>query len=97
MTDSYPLTITITWESRQVRLSYHPRRFTAIDHVEVQSLDGQPLPISETGYRSHFFGPVEPALPIEDVTAMMMGWLNSEAAKAEWQSYLKDSQQLSLF
>jgi hypothetical protein len=23
-------------------------------HLEVRSLDGQPLPITETGYRSHF-------------------------------------------
>lgn len=92
-----PVTITITWESRPVRLSYEPRRFTAIDHVEVESLDGAPLPVTETGYRSHFFGPVEPALTLEEVTIMMTDWLDAEAKKPAWQTYLKESQQLSLF
>lgn len=97
MADPLPLTLEMTWESRRLRLSYHPRRFTAIDHVEVQSLDGQALPITETGYRSHFFGPVEPILTLAEVRNMIVKWLDSEARKPDWQAHLKQSQQLSLF
>lgn len=89
--------ITLEWEGRILRLSYKPRYLGMIDHVEVRSDDGAPLPITETGYRSHFFGPVEPVMTIEEVRQMVIDWLNSEAAKPEWQAHLADSQQLTLF
>lgn len=88
---------TFTWESRSIRLSYSPRWSHAIDHVEVQSLDGEPLPITETGYRSHFFGPVEPPLSLDDVQSMIIAWLDKEAQSATWKAQQLAAQQLSLF
>jgi len=87
----------ITWEGRDIRLSYSPRWCTQIDHIEVQSVDGRPLPITETGYKSHFFGPVEPIMPMSEIEAMVRAWLDSEARKPSWQHDLLTSQQLSLF
>lgn len=88
---------TFTWEGRSIRLSYSPRWSHAIDHVEVQSLDGQPLPITETGYRSHFFGPVTPHLSLAEVQDMVIAWLDKEATSTNWKRQQLASQQLSLF
>lgn len=87
----------ITWEGRGVRLSYTPRWSNVIDHVEIKSHDGDPLSMTETGYRSHFFGPVDPVLTMDEIEAMVRDWLNTEAAKPAWQDYVLRSQQLSLF
>lgn len=88
---------TIQWVGRDIRLSYTPRWATQIDHVEMHALDGAALPVTETGYRSHFFGPVDPILMMEVVETMMRDWMDSEAAKPAWQEYLNVAQQLSLF
>ena len=66
-------------------------------HVEIKSNDGDPLPMTETGYRSHFFGPVDPVLTMDEIEAMVRDWLDTEAAKPAWQDYVLRSQQLSLF
>ena len=91
---------TIIWEGRTIRLSYTPRWCTMIDHVEIEVDDRTPLPITETGYRSHFFGPVEPQLIIEEVTDMVTGWLDKDATKRSWRDYLKQCEadkQLTMF
>ena len=88
---------TIQWEGRDIRLSYTPRWATQIDHVEFHALDGKPLPVTDTGYRSHFFGPVDPILTMDEVEGMMRDWLDSEAAKPAWQEHVSAAQQLSLF
>lgn len=94
---SEPFTTTLNWEGRDVRLSYEPRRWSVIDHVEIRSADEEPLPITGTGYKSHFFGPVEPPLTIAEVQQMVVDWLDKEAAKPEWKKHLEQSRQLSLF
>ena len=87
----------IMWEGREIRLSYTPRQWDVIDHVEIRAEDGAPLPFTGTGYRSHFFGPVDPSLTMDEIEAMVRDWLDTEAAKPEWQNYLLNSRQLSLF
>lgn len=88
---------TIAWEGRSIRLSYTVRWLEMADHIEVQSEDGAPLPITDTGYRSHFFGPVNPPLTMDEAEAMVITWLNKDAAKQAWQDHLLTTQQLSLF
>ena len=85
------------WEGRLIRLSYSPRWSAAIDHIEVQAQDRAQLPITETGYRSHFFGPVEPPLSLDDVQTMIIAWLDKEAQNATWKAQQLASRQLSLF
>lgn len=89
--------IEMIWEGRAIRLSYLARRWSTIDHVEIQAVDGKPLPITETGFRSYFFGPVEPALNPDEVVQMITTWLDCEAATPSWQAYIENSKQLSLF
>lgn len=92
-----PIETTFEWEGRTIRLSYTPRRWTVIDHVEIVASDREPLPITETGYKSHFFGPVEPEMAIEEVTEFVVNWLNEYAQSRKWQDFLEQSKQLSLF
>ncbi|MBI1290191.1 hypothetical protein GC173_02960 [bacterium] len=87
---------TFVWEGRSIRLSYEPRWSASIDHVEIEALDEQPLPITGTGYRSHFFSPVEP-MTIEEVTAMVVAWLDEEAKSKAWRDFIEQFRQLSLF
>lgn len=89
--------ITFEWEGRAIRLSYHPRYLDMFDHIEIRSVDGGPLPITETGYKSHFFGPVDPLLSNDEVVEMITRWLEKEAGSISWQNYLQQSKQLSLF
>lgn len=68
------------------------------DHLEVESLVPKkaPLPITETGYRSHFLPPLELVNnggPVTFVTA----WLDREAKSKEWQKLQAVRQQGDLF
>ena len=87
----------IIWEGRLIRLSYTPRQWKVIDHLEIRSDDGEPLPITNSGYRSHHFGPMEPSLTMNEVKEMLIDWLNREAQSPAWKSYIEQSRQLSLF
>lgn len=87
----------ITWEGREIRLSYTREYFDEMDHLEVRSGDDEPLPITSTGYRSEFFQTSDPEPKMHEIERMVIAWLDSEAAKQPWQDYLLTSQQLSLF
>ena len=71
---------------------------TGFDHIEVRSINPEraALPITETGYRSHF-------LRGEDLerhggaVAFVTGWLDHEAKAVEWKEHMRASAQLSLF
>lgn len=68
------------------------------DHVEVQSLvpDKAPLPITETGYCSHFISPLElinDGGPVTFVTA----WLDRAARGKDWQRQVTKRAQGDLF
>jgi hypothetical protein len=68
------------------------------DHIEVESLAPKkaPLPITETGYRSHFIAPldlVNDGGPVTFVTA----WLDREAKGKDWQKRVVIRQQGDLF
>lgn len=68
------------------------------DHIEVESIAPKkaPLPITETGYRSHFVSPLElvnDGGPVTFVTA----WLDREAKGRDWQKRQAIRQQGDLF
>ena len=67
-------------------------------HLEVESVKPAraPLPITETGYRSHFIHPDELAL-WDRPEAFVLEWLNDAACHPDWQDYRQQSRQLSLF
>lgn len=44
----------IAWRGIALEISYTPEAFIATDHVEIRTEGRIPLPVTETGYRSHF-------------------------------------------
>jgi len=51
-----PLTFIITVDAQEMWVCYHPRRFANYAHFEFKSLHNprRRIPLSETGYLSHF-------------------------------------------
>ena len=47
-------TTRINYRGVAVDLTITRDYFEGIDHIEVQTLDNHPIPLTETGYRSHF-------------------------------------------
>lgn len=95
--DGYDLT-RATW--RGIRLEIrHCRTWSkaaGIDHIEVVSGERAPLPITETGYRSHFIMPeaiAEFGTPVEYILA----WLDHAAQSKDWKQSEAEARQLSLF
>ena len=71
---------------------FHP------SHLEIQTTapEREPLPITETGYRSHFVAAEdidEAGGPVPYVTA----WLDHAANSKEWKARAEAQRQLSLF
>lgn len=90
-----------TWTSGHISVTVgvtFDTSYGIVEHLVVKSLEPEKtrLPITETGYRSHFVPPgTVPACggPVEAARKLL-----DEAAKAqEWQEYLQDSRQGSLF
>ena len=89
-----------TWAGMEIEVTYKPRwcNLTNTSHLEVRSLspDRARLPITETGYRSHFF-PEESAMTEEEVKVRVTAWLDEKSESKEWQAYQRDQAQLELF
>ena len=97
--DQHPQVHRFTWKGIQIEVIYSPVRWGVIAHLEIRSIQPPraPLPITETGYRSHF----HPCGTVEanggDVMAQVMAWLDEEAVKPEWLAYAAKSRQGELF
>lgn len=96
-------TFEATWNGVQLEISWEPnwlgledRYELAAAHLQVRSSDREPLPITGTGYRSHFTSQSAVQVaggPVEYVLA----WLAAEADTPEWQRKAAAAQQLTLF
>jgi hypothetical protein len=86
------------WNGIGIELIYQPLKWDVTAHLEVRSLSPKnaPLPITETGYLSHFHqtNTVEDAdgTLIDQVTA----WLDEKANSKAWMEYVERSRQGSL-
>jgi hypothetical protein len=97
------LTYTLDWEGFALSINYCPdwsptlkSSGYALAHLEIRSIDGQPLPITETGYRSHFTN----ADSIEaegGPVAFARAWLDHDAQLPQWKAAKAKRQQLCLF
>ena len=58
---------------------------------------GAPLPITRTGYHSHFMQPGTIEAHRGDVVAQIVAWLDEEAAKPAWRAHVEASRQGELF
>lgn len=94
------------WEGVRIEIRYTPswadyyRRIYGhrLAHLEIQSIDppDSPLPVTETGYRSHFTSPEE----VEDAggpVAFVQAILDEAARSPAWIEREAAARQLSLF
>ncbi len=89
------MTLSFVWEGITIAISHEPNWLnTDYDHIEVRA--GEKLPITETGYRSHFIARAELEL-FDGAEDFVWQWLDKSAMSKDWQKYLRDSRQLSLF
>ena len=89
-----------TWQGIGIEAIYQPRLWGGvIAHLEIRSIapEGAPLPITETGYLSHFHecGSIE-ANGV-DLVAQIIGYLDAAAEKPEWRRHVEASRQGILF
>ena len=86
----------IEWRGIQLEIIHTVKQYGGLDHIEIHSEDRVPVPITETGYKSHFL----PASHLEeyaDAAAYVLAWLDHEANCDVWKRHEADSRQLSLF
>lgn len=95
-------TCTFIWQGIEIELTHAPKwsrvESCKVSHLEIQSINppNDPLPITRTGYLSHFFYPVREET-LESLTGFVRDWLDREAKTNEWKLHVQQSRQLSLF
>lgn len=96
---SAPSRYRFTWSGIEIEAAYTPRKWGVIAHLEIRSIApaGAPLPITSTGYRSHF----HPCGTVEthggNVVAQVTAWLEEEAGSREWRAHGAATRQGELF
>jgi len=92
-------TYTFQWEGIEIEVIYWPLIWSVTSHLEIRSLvpERAPLPITETGYRSHFFAPERVDLGTQLIVEMVQDWLDAEAKSKDWVRYVEESRQGDLF
>lgn len=81
----------ITWWGVEIEITFTPEKFGMVDHIELRTKNKAKLPMTETGYRSHFMdkGAVDAH---GGAVAFVTAWLDHEAEHKGW-----NNDQLSLF
>lgn len=94
-----PQTYRFTWQGIEIEAVYAPLKWNVTAHLEVRSVapERAPLPITSTGYRSHFHQPGTIEALGGDVVVQVIAWLDEEATKPEWQARDAASRQGELF
>lgn len=93
------ITYNLSWEQFDIEVNYCPEWSTGhykIAHLEIRNINGQALPITETGYRSHF---LHPEIIEEEggAIAYVRKWLELEAKANKWKNQFADMNQFKLF
>lgn len=88
--------LSLVWRGININITYKPKYFDAIAHLQIQSENKERLPMTETGYRSHFTQAADIEAynsPVKYVKA----WLDESAKSKAWKAYETNRQQLKLF
>jgi len=93
-----------TWEGILLEIRHCPCWFSMPEddlitqHIEIRSQDKRLLPITETGYRSHFMNGDEALAEFDnDPVAFVLWWLDEAAKDPLWKRKAEDDRQGSLF
>ena len=97
--DQRSQTYRFMWQDIEIEATYTPLKWGVIAHLEIRSIvpERAPLPITQTGYRSHFHQPGTVEALGGDVVAQVIAWLDEEAIKPEWLAHMEASRQGRLF
>ena len=102
MRQDYSITRT-HWNGIEIEIRWNPDYliyddWTHMAHLEVVSVSPEraPLPITETGYRSHFTAKAA-MNSYDSPEAFVEAWLDHEARSPEWRAQDMANRQLSLF
>lgn len=81
-----------------VRLTTNCYSQPDLHHLEIQSVrpEREPLPITETGYRSHYFFSND-RMSLDEATDFVEDWIDRDAQTKAWISYVDESRQGALF
>lgn len=94
----------LDWQGIRIRVTYEADWLNMGDrdyshaHLELESIlpERAPLPMSGTGFRSHFTH-AEAIDSLGGPVAFTEAWLEAEAAKPAWREYVRQSRQMTLF
>lgn len=90
---------TFEWRGITIEAVYQPNKWNTIAHLEIRSIKPKkaPLPITETGYLSHYhpIGSLEEKA--NSVQEAVLFWLNERARTKAWKEYEEQSRQGDLF
>ncbi len=87
---------TIVWRGIRMEIKHVIIYFSGTDHIEIHTEDRTPIPITETGYKSHFF-PSGGLGEFETAVDYVRAWLEHEAKRKAWKAQEFASLQMSLF
>ena len=96
METSKTTTDTIVWRGISMEITHLTGCFSGMDHIEIHTEDRTPIPITETGYKSHFF-PTGGLGEFETAVDFVRAWLEHDAESKKWKAQALAGQQLSLF
>ncbi len=90
----------LNWQGIEIEARYLSNRLDVIAHLEIESInpEGAPLPVTGTGYCSHFhpIGAIEREFG-GDVVACVKDWLDTGAQDKKWKDYVEANRQGELF
>ena len=95
----------LIWQVQEIEVRYDPDPFNlasrheeAMAHVEIRTLkpENASLPITETGYRSHFT-PKGNIDEYDNAVGFVRAWLDHEGQSEAWKIAQENARQLSLF
>jgi hypothetical protein len=85
----------LAWQDLTIEVSFQANWF-GLGHWHLQLKCCEPLPVTETGYRSHFVSDQE-FNGEQEIRQYIVAWLEHEATNPAWIKHMEDSRQLKLF
>lgn len=88
-----------TWQGIEIEARYTPLKWNVTAYLEIEAINPAraPLPITETGYLSHYHPPGTVEELGGDVVEQIIAWLDEKAADPAWQRHVEASRQGDLF
>ena len=89
-------TYRLDWQGRKIEISYQPCSFAGTGHLQIRVRHCRPLPITETGYRSHFASPAD-VEQLGGPVAYVEAWPDAMAETKAWKRTARGGYQMTLF